>query len=149
MTEEPASLILELLRQMRAELGDVRSDISDVRKDMATKADLASLRADVAADMHTLRADVASDILTTRKDIGEQIVGLRRAVIDYHTSVIGHGVIISELEARVRRVEQHLNLPSLTHLKRSPRPQVVLLAAPCCAWARRFSTILTAITDPS
>ena len=113
MTEEPASLILKLLRQMRAELGDVRSDISDVRKDMATTADLASLRADVAADMHTLRADVASDILTTREDIGEQIVGLRRAVIDYHTSVIGHGVIISELEARVRRVEQHLNLPSL------------------------------------
>ena len=27
--------------------------------------------------------------------------------------VIGHGVIISELKARVRRVEQHLNLPSL------------------------------------
>jgi hypothetical protein len=107
MTEEPASLILELLRQMRAELGDVRSD-------MATKADLASLRADVASDMRTLRADVAADILTTRKDLSEQIVGLRRAVIDYHTSVIGHGVIISELEARVRRVEQHLNLPSLT-----------------------------------
>jgi len=106
MSEEPTSLILELLRQMRAELGDVRSD-------MATKADLASLRADVAADMHTLRADVAADILTTRKELGEQIVGLRRAVIDYHTSVIGHGVIISELEARMRRVEQHLNLPSL------------------------------------
>ncbi|HEY5203091.1 MAG TPA: hypothetical protein VIJ63_00635 [Roseiarcus sp.] len=106
MPEEPASLILELLRQMRAELGDVRSD-------MATKADLASLRADVASDIHTLRADVASDILTTRKELGEQIVGLRRAVIDYHTSVIGHGVIISDLEARVRRVEQHLNLPSL------------------------------------
>ena len=113
MTEEPASLILKLLRQMRAELGDVRSDISDVRKDMATTADLASLRADVAADMHTLRADVAADILTTRKELGEQIVGLRRAVIDYHTSIIGRGVIISELEARVRRVEQHLNLPSL------------------------------------
>ena len=51
--------------------------------------------------------------LTTRKEFGEQIVGLRRAVIDYHTSVIGHGVLISDLEARVRRVEQHLNLPSL------------------------------------
>jgi hypothetical protein len=101
VTEEPTSLILELLRQMRAELGDVRSD-------MATTADLASLR----ADMHTLRADVAADILTTRKELSEQIVGLRRAVIDYHTSVIGHGVIISELEARMRRVEQHLNLPS-------------------------------------
>ena len=113
MTEEPAGLILELLRQMRAELGDVRSDVSQVRSDMATKIDLASLRADVSSDMRTLRADVAADILTTRKELSEQIVGLRRAVVDYHTSVIGHGVIISELEARVRRVEQHLNLPSL------------------------------------
>jgi hypothetical protein len=48
MTEEPPSLILELLRQMRAELGDVRSE-------MATKTDLASLRADVASDMHRAR----------------------------------------------------------------------------------------------
>jgi hypothetical protein len=97
---------------MRGELGDVRSDIGQVRSDMATKADLGSLRADVSSDMHTLRADVAADILTTGKDLTEQIVGLRHAVVDYHTSVIGHGVIISELEARVRRVEQHLNLPS-------------------------------------
>jgi hypothetical protein len=99
-------LILELLGQMRAELGDVRSDISqlrsELRSDFATKSDL-----------HTLRADVAADLLSTRKELSEQIVGLRRAVIEYHTSVIGHGVLISELEARVRRVEQHLNLPSL------------------------------------
>ena len=109
MPEEPASLMLELLRQMRADLGDVRSN-------MATKADLASLRdevAEVKSDMHSLRADVAADILTTRKELSEQIVGLRRAVIDYYTSVIGPGVTISKLEARVRRVEQHLNLPSL------------------------------------
>ena len=58
---------------------------------MATKADLASLRADVASDLHTLRADVAADILMTRKELGEQIVGLRRAVVDYDASVIGHG----------------------------------------------------------
>ena len=109
MTEEPASLILELLRQMRAELGDVRSDIGDAR------SDISQVRADMAtqSDLRTLRADVAADLLTTRKELGEQIVGLRRAVIDYHTSVIGHGAIVSVLEARVRRVEQHLNLPSL------------------------------------
>jgi chromosome segregation ATPase len=94
VTEEPASLILELLRQMRAELGDVRSEIREIRADSATKSDL-------------------SDILSTRKELGEQIMGLRRAVMEYHTSVIGHGSLISELEARVRRVEQHLNLPSL------------------------------------
>lgn len=71
------------------------------------------MRADVATDMHTLRADVAYDLLSTRKELGEQIVGLRRAAIEYHTSVIGHGVLISELEVRMRRVEQHPNLPSL------------------------------------
>jgi hypothetical protein len=106
---EPESLILQFLREMRAELSDVRSDIGDVR------SDISQIRGDMAtqSDMHTLRADVASDILTTRKELSEQIVGLRRAVVDYHTSVVGHGVIISELGARVRRVEQHLNLPSL------------------------------------
>jgi hypothetical protein len=41
------------------------------------------------SDLNTLRADVAADILSTRKELSEQIVGLRRAVIDYHTSVIG------------------------------------------------------------
>ena len=97
MTEEPASLILELLRQMRAELGDVRSDISQIRADSATKSHLGTLRADVAADIHSLRADVASDLLSTRKELGEQITGLRRTVIEYHTSVIGHGILISEL----------------------------------------------------
>jgi hypothetical protein len=64
MTEEPASLILELLRQMRAELGDVRSE-------MATKTDLESVRsevADIKSNTHTLRADVAADILTTRNE---------------------------------------------------------------------------------
>ncbi len=107
MSDEPESLILQLLRDMRAELGDVRAE-------MATKGDLADLR----SDMMSLRADVAADMLAleARQDAQhrqtrEQIVGLRRAVVEYHTSVIGHGVIISELEARLRRVEQHLNLP--------------------------------------
>ena len=92
MSEEPESLILELLRQMRAELGGVRTDIGEMRAEFATKSALNTLRADIAADMHSLRADVASDLLSTRKELGEQIVGLRRAVIEYHTSVNGHGV---------------------------------------------------------
>ncbi len=112
MTEEPASLILELLRQMRADMA-TKEDLADLVTKSELGAQLTSLRADVAAGMHMLRADVAADLLTTRKELGEQIVGLRRAVVDYHTSVIGHGVIISERKARVRRVEQHLNLPPL------------------------------------
>ena len=105
MTEEPASLILELLRQMRAELA-TKADLDLVRAEVAGAR---SEVAEVKSDMHTLRADVAADILSARKELSEQIVGLRRAVIEYHASVIGRGV----LEARMRPVEQHLNLPSL------------------------------------
>jgi len=36
---------------------------------------------------------------------------LRQAVTDYHASVLGHGILISQLDDRVRRIEQHLNLP--------------------------------------
>lgn len=105
MTKEPASLILELLRQMRAELA-TKAQLAH----LATKADLAELA--TKGELRTLRADVASDLLSTRKELSERIVGLRRAVIEYHTSVIGHGILISELEARLRRVEQHIGLPS-------------------------------------
>jgi hypothetical protein len=109
VTEEPASLILELLRQMRAEMAS-KADLEALRVDL--RAELAS-KDELRSEIHSLRADVASDILSVRKELSEQIVGLRRAVIEYHTSVIGHGVLISALEARMRRVEQHLNLPSL------------------------------------
>ena len=111
MSTEPDNLVLQLLRDMRAEIGDMRAEMADMRAEMATKADLRS-------EIHLLRADVASDFIETRreiaearKDFGEQVVGLRRAIIEYHTSVIGHGILISELEARLRRVEQHLDLP--------------------------------------
>ena len=109
MSPEPESLILQLLRDMRAEIGDMRAEV-------ATKGDVAELR----SEMNSLRADVAADFIEVRREIGavrkdlsEQIVGLRRAVVEYHTSVIGHGIIISDLEARLRRVEQHLDLPSI------------------------------------
>ncbi len=38
------------------------------------------------------------------------IAGLREAVTHYHATVLGHGVLISELDERVRRIERHLKL---------------------------------------
>lgn len=109
MSDKPDSLILRLLRDMRAEMA-AKGDIADLKSDIS----------DLRSEMHSLRADVASDIATlqaedkkTRKELGDQIVGLRRAVMEYHSSVVGHGILISDLEARVRRVEQHLNLPAI------------------------------------
>jgi hypothetical protein len=106
MSQEPESLMLQLLRDMRADIARLDAKI-DVKVD--------GVRAELKSEMQSLRADVASDLLTTRKELSEQIVGLRRAVIEYHTSVIGHGVLISDLEARVRHIEQHLNLRSDPH----------------------------------
>jgi hypothetical protein len=66
--------------------------------------------------MLIIRKETHDLISGLRKETNEQISGLRRAVMEYHSSVIGHGMLISELEARVRRVEQHLDLPPMeTH----------------------------------
>ena len=117
MSNEPENLVLELLRGMRAEMASMR-DALDTKT--ATKNDVAEIR----SEMRSLRADVASDLMimqakneaehkNTRKHVGEQIVGLRRAVIEYHSAVIGHGMLISEQEARIRRIERHLDLPEI------------------------------------
>ncbi|MGE0282364.1 MAG: hypothetical protein AB7P20_17365 [Rhizobiaceae bacterium] len=107
MTEEPENLMLKLLREMRAEIGNVRSDVGKLDKKIDETRD------ELQSEMRSLRADVASDMIVNRKETSEQIAGLRRAVVEYHTSVIGHGILISEREARARRCGQHLNLPSI------------------------------------
>ncbi len=101
MVDEPESLILKILREMRAELA-TKADVENVRSEVS---DIRSGLAEVRSNVNSLRADVASDLLTMRKELSEQIVGLRRAVVDYHSSVIGHGMLISDLDARLRRVE--------------------------------------------
>jgi hypothetical protein len=50
---------------------------------------------------HTHRLDDLSHGQTT----------LRQTLTEYHSSVIGHGILISQLEDRVRRIEHHLDLP--------------------------------------
>ena len=82
------------------------SEVAGMRNVMATKTDIA----DVRSEINSLRADVASDMAVLEKRLGDQIFSLRRAVTDYHGASIGHGVLISEFEERLRRVEQHLNL---------------------------------------
>ena len=106
MSPAPESLVLELLRNIRA-------DVARVDKKVDTKVDAAIF--DLRSEMQSLRADIAADFVTVnakidavRKETSEQIVGLRRAVVEYHSAVLGHGVLISELEARVRRIERHL-----------------------------------------
>ena len=39
-----------------------------------------------------------------------ELADVRQAQTLHHSSVMGHGIMISELEDRVRRIEQHLSL---------------------------------------
>lgn len=110
MSGEPENLVLQLLRDMREDMSSLRNDISRLESKTATKQALAELRADVKSEIHSLRADVASDLMTLEKRLSDQIVGLRRSVMEYHSSAIGHGFLFTELEERVRRLEQHLKL---------------------------------------
>ncbi|MGJ0506919.1 MAG: hypothetical protein ACR652_07215 [Methylocystis sp.] len=116
MVEETENFILHALRQLDRKIGELDKKVDGMG---------ASLRpeiADVRSEVRSLRADVASDLMTVEKRLGDQIAGLRRSVIEYHSSAIGHGVLFSELEGkvratqqqhdeRIRRIEQHLNLP--------------------------------------
>ena len=43
-------------------------------------------------------------------EVTADIVGLREAVTNYHATVLGHGMLISELDEPVRRIERHLKL---------------------------------------
>ena len=108
MADEAENLVLRMLREMREQMVT-----KDDLKGMATKADLEELEQRVDSKINSLRADVASDLLLMRKELSEQITGLRRAVVEYHSSVVGHGMLISHLDERVTRVEKHLSLPPI------------------------------------
>jgi hypothetical protein len=96
---EPENIALLLLREIRI--------------DMATKKELAAVKSDVAdvrSDVKFLRADVTSDLMTLEKRLSNRITYLNRAVMEYHSSALGQGMLISEFEERLLRVEQHLKL---------------------------------------
>jgi hypothetical protein len=78
---------------LRVEIGALRVEIGALRTDHGHKLD--DLRAEIAA---------------LRADHGHKIDELRQTLTEYHASVLGHGILISELEDRVRRIERHLGL---------------------------------------
>ena len=63
----------------------------------------------VAADVREIKAEIR-ELRETKADKYD-IASLRQALTEYHSSVLGHGVLISEMEDRIRRIERHLGLP--------------------------------------
>ncbi len=73
-------------------LGSVASDVREMKGDMR----------EVKTDIRGLKSDMA--------DVRGEVADLRQAVTQYHSAVLGHGILISELDERLRRVERHLGL---------------------------------------
>lgn len=80
------------LAQIVAMLGTVLTSLNDLRDEMR----------EMRARFDKLEASI--------KELEWGLKDLRQAVTAYHASVMGHGILISELEARVQRIEAHLNL---------------------------------------
>jgi hypothetical protein len=115
MSEEPENFTLALLRKIDAKVDTLRDDLSVIRDEMAGMRDVMVTKDALRSEINSLRADVASDMLNLEKRLSDQVVGLRRSVMEYHSSVIGHGVLLTELEERVRRLEQHAGFPPERH----------------------------------
>jgi chromosome segregation ATPase len=68
----------------------------------------------VVVNEHTHKLDELAAVVNRhdRKldDLTMDIMGLRETVTHYHSTVLGHGILYSELEERVRRIERHLKL---------------------------------------
>jgi hypothetical protein len=86
MNDEPENFTLALLRKIDAKVDTLRDDVSAMSEVMVTKDELRSELSSVRSEMTLLRADVASDMLTLEKRLSHQIVGLRRSVMEYHSS---------------------------------------------------------------
>ena len=95
---EPENLTLKLIREMRGEIGEMKSGLDLVGQHMATNVHVAEVRTEVS---------------NSEKRVSERINHLNRAVMEYHSSTIGHGILFGELEERLRRVEDHLKLPPM------------------------------------
>jgi chromosome segregation ATPase len=115
MSVEPENFTPALLRKIDNKVDGLREEMAAMRDTMATKSELRSeinsLRADVASDL----ANIEKQLKDQEKRLGDQIGGLRRSVMEYHSSAIGHGVLLTELEERVRRLEQQASLSSERH----------------------------------
>ena len=60
-------------------------------------------------------AEVKAALAPFKAEVKAEFVDLRQTVAAYHASVVGHGILTSELDMRMGRVEQHLTLPPFVH----------------------------------
>ena len=87
-------------------------DIAAVYQLLREVADRVIAHDDRFAAMNGRFGSIDRQFAEVRSDIAE----LRHTLTQYHSSVLGHGILISELERRVLRIEEHLHLPPVADI---------------------------------
>jgi DNA repair ATPase RecN len=68
----------------------------------------------LVVNRHTAKLDELAAVVNRHdlrlQDLTTDVAGLRETLTHYHATVLGHGILYSELEERVRRIERHLRL---------------------------------------
>ncbi len=81
------------------DLGAIYGAIIAISNELkAFKAEMSTFKAEVRAEFRTVHSEVAD----LRHSVGE----LRTTLHDYHGAVLSHGVLLTELDERVTRLEQ-------------------------------------------
>jgi chromosome segregation ATPase len=110
--------LVEITESTRHELAGLRRDVGELKYDVGElKRDVSELKRDVGElkrDVGELKRDVG-ELKIKVADLDGQVAALRSEVRDYHGVVMGHGILYTELEERVRRIETHLDLPPGSH----------------------------------
>jgi predicted RNase H-like nuclease (RuvC/YqgF family) len=96
--------LVEITEGTRDEMAGMKRDVGELKRDVG----------DLKRDVGELKRDVG-DLKVKVADLDGQVASLRSEVRDYHGTVMGHGILYTELEERVRRIETHLDLPPGSH----------------------------------
>jgi hypothetical protein len=84
LCEEPESLVLELLRSIRADIARLDGKVGALNPDL--RSEIRSLRAEFAAGFAALNENIVS----LCQETCEQIAAMRRDVVSYQSAVLGH-----------------------------------------------------------
>lgn len=90
--------IYQLLGTVAADVRTLKEDVQYLKLVKADKSEVADLRAELRGSITDLRGEMRASI-----------ADLRQTIVEYHSSVIGHGILISELDERVRRLERRVD----------------------------------------
>ncbi|AEB09490.1 coiled-coil domain-containing protein [Desulfobacca acetoxidans] len=97
---QQAEPIIAALQELDRKIDDQRNALkADLLMELATKADVADLRAEVKADIANLRAEVKEDFANLRAEVKEDIANLRTEIANLRTEVKGE---ISNLRTEVK-----------------------------------------------